>query len=103
MRLALAFRLSSYLTLGLACLALVQAEQEFLPGIYWFGAAVLGLLGAAFFLEGRWELPNWAANVLGLFIAAGVVVWVWMDFRGADDSWVQTLPLPLALLPYVGP
>jgi hypothetical protein len=103
MRLDLAFRVSLYLTLALAGLCLAVAEQPFLPGIFWLAGALLGLLGAAFLLEGRWALPPLAANLIGLAAAAGWGAWLDMRLFQPAEPWRETIPLPAALLPYVGP
>ncbi len=85
------FGLSVYLTLGLSCVALVFAETFFLPGLQICLAPVLALLLLAWWFEGRWCLPTWGANVLGLVIAAGaaaVLATQWTD----SDSWVSRVP-----------
>src|SRR5262245_21850566 len=66
-----AFRLSSHLTLALAVGCLTLAEQPFLPGIWWFGLACLGLLFVSYCVAGRWTLSVTLANVLAVLIAAG--------------------------------
>jgi hypothetical protein len=77
------FRLSSSLTLGLSCAALVFAEVPFLPDLPICLPPVLALLLLAWWVEGRWRLPNWGANVLGFIIAAGGVIWLMGQF---DDE-----------------
>src|SRR5437773_7493611 len=103
MRLETAFRLSSYLTLGLACVCLGYAEQSFLGGIIFWEASLLLLLPIAFWAEGRVSLPIWAANVLGVFIAGGMGLWVASRIIGSDDPMVDIAPWPASLLPYLGP
>ncbi|HEY7326043.1 MAG TPA: transglutaminaseTgpA domain-containing protein [Gemmataceae bacterium] len=96
------FRLSQYLTLGLACAALVFAETPFLPELQLFLAPVLALLLLAWWVEGRWSLPNWGANILGGLIAVGGGTWLVQTL--SDETFVLShLPLHLALLPYMGP
>src|SRR5581483_9865171 len=96
------FRLSQYLTLGLSCTALVFAEDLFLPELQLCLAPVLALLLLAWWVEGRWHLPNWGANILGVLIAGGGITWLVTQL--SDDSFVLAhLPLHLALLPYMGP
>ena len=96
------FRLSQYLTLGLSCAALVFAEVPFLPELQLCLAPILALLFLAWWIEGRWSLPNWGANILGSLIAAGGVIWLVTQLRDKDFVLAQ-LPLHLALLPCMGP
>jgi transglutaminase-like putative cysteine protease len=96
------FSLSFYLTLGLSCVALVFTELFFLPGLQVCLAPVLALLLLAWWVEGRWSLPAWGANALGLLIAAGVAVWLTMHLSDSE-SWLSRVPLQLAVLPYTGP
>lgn len=103
MRLDFGFRLSSYLTLGLATIALGQAELYFLPGIPFFVVPVLILLVIAFLTEGRWCMPTWAANLLGLGIAAGSGLWITLCLIRPGPNPLEGIPLPVALLPYLGP
>jgi transglutaminase-like putative cysteine protease len=96
------FRLSQYLTLGLSCAALVFAEVPFLPELQLCLAPVLALLLLAWWVEGRWNLPNRGADLLGLLIAAGGVIWLVTQLSD-DDFVLAHLPWHLAILPYMGP
>jgi transglutaminase-like putative cysteine protease len=96
------FRLSVYLTLGLSCAALSFADADFLPGLQACLAPVLALLVLAWWAEGRWTLPAWGANVLGVLIAAGAAYWLMKQFSDSESQIAQ-LPMPLALLPAFGP
>jgi hypothetical protein len=96
------FRLSSYATLGLSCLTLVFGETAFLPDLQVYVAPVLALLVLAWWVEGRWSLPAWGANVLGVLIAGGGITWLVMQM-GQRDSLLAQVPLQLALMPYMGP
>jgi hypothetical protein len=96
------FHLLEYLTLGLSCVALVFAEAPFLPDLQICLAPVLMLLLLAWWMQGRWSLPNWGANILGLVIAAGGVFWLVRQLTDETFALAQ-LPLHLALLPYMGP
>lgn len=96
------FCLLGYLTLGLSCAALVFAEAPFLPDLQICLAPVLALLLLAWWLEGRWRLPNWGANILGGFIAAGGAALLMTQLTD-DNSILTHIPLHLALLPYMGP
>jgi hypothetical protein len=98
----LAFRRSTYTTLGLAIAALGWAESILLPEVA--GVALLAglLLVVAFRSEGRWELPHWWSNVIGVFIAVTTVGWIGTHVA-RPDSLLRQLPWPTGLLPYVGP
>ena len=96
------FRLSGYLTLGLSCGALVFAEAPFLPDLQICLPPVLALLLLAWWVERRWRLPNWGANILGVFIAAGGVAWLATQLADSE-SLLTRIPWHLALLPYMGP
>jgi hypothetical protein len=102
MHLALRFRVIHHVTLALACVCLVVAERFHFPLLPWFLVPCLGLLGLAFFAQGRWGLPMWAANVLALFIAAAALAWVNWQIR-RPDSWLAHAPMPAGLVPYLGP
>lgn len=96
------FRLSCYLTLALSCSALVFAETPFLPDLQICLLPVLALLLLGWWVEGRWRLPNWGANLLGAVIAAGGASWLATQLAD-NDSLLVRIPLHLALLPYMGP
>jgi transglutaminase-like putative cysteine protease len=96
------FRLLNHATLGLSCLCLVSAEVLFLPGVEVLLAPVVVLLVAAWWGEGRWVLPVWGANLLGMLILAGGAAWMgWLLLD--PESWIQTAPLPAGLVPPLGP
>lgn len=96
------FRLSGYLALALSCAALVFAEAPFLPHLQFCLLPVLALLLLAWWVEGRWQLPNWGANLLGVFIAAAGIAWL-AEQMTDNDSLLKRIPFHLALLPYMGP
>ena len=97
MRQEWAFRVSSYLTLALACLCLSAAIQPFLPNFRVMLAPVLVLLALACCLEGRLALPAWTANLLGVAIALGGAAWVgWCVQERINEVGMENVPLPLA-------
>ncbi|HTU23470.1 MAG TPA: transglutaminaseTgpA domain-containing protein [Gemmataceae bacterium] len=96
------FRLSGYLALALSCAALVFALAPFLPDLQICLPPVLALLLLAWWVEGRWRLPNWGANLLGVFIVAGGFAWLAGQLTD-NDSLLMRIPVHLALLPYMGP
>src|SRR5689334_6339066 len=82
--------LLSHLALALAGVCLTCAELDFLPEMAAGLPLYLLLVALACRLNGRRMLPMWAANVLGLVIAAGVALWVL--YNAAD--WPEVGPLP---------
>jgi transglutaminase-like putative cysteine protease len=102
MRVELWFRLLNHLSLALACACLAYAELYFLPELPWALGLVLVLILLGFFTEGRWVMPAWAANVLGVAIAVAAAVWLAAEVND-PTSRVGDVPLPAALVPYMGP
>lgn len=97
-----AFRLSTYLTLGLACLCLGYGEAELLPEVSLFTGVVLVTLAASFRAGPRYEVTIPQANRIGLTIGVFAALWVgWHYVR--PTSLMHTLPWPAGLLPYLGP
>jgi hypothetical protein len=104
MDLTRAFRLSSYLTLALACACLGYAELPFLPATPFLLIAWAAFLLLAYFLEGRWSLSAWAANLLGIAIFAVTICWTAYLYSLAlsGRDW-NGIPWPAVLLPHAGP
>jgi transglutaminase-like putative cysteine protease len=98
-----AFRLSTYLTLFLSCAALGYAEWDLLPEAAVFAFLVAGLLGVAFYQEGRLEMSLSAANRLGMVIGIIAVVWIAFQIVRPSGGLIYTLPWPASMLPYIGP
>jgi hypothetical protein len=98
-----AFRLSTYLTLGLAYAALGYAEAAYLSEVGFFvvPAVLLILLTPA--LEQRWTLSIRSANLLGLLIAVGVGAWIGPPFLRALNAPNRNVLVPSTVLPFVGP
>ena len=97
-----AFRLSAYLTLGLACVCLGYGEWELLPEVSVFAALVIVTLVISFRTGSSIELTLPQANRLGLTIGLIAALWVgWHYVR--PTSLMHTLPWPAGLLPYIGP
>jgi hypothetical protein len=103
MRLDWAFRLACYVTLALACTCLIHVETLFLPGIGWFLPPLLALFATAFIVEGRWNLPTWATNLLAVIVTAVFAAGLALEIHRSPDSFVASVPLPIALVPYIGP
>jgi transglutaminase-like putative cysteine protease len=96
------FRLSTYLTLAIACVALGYAEWDYLPEVTAFSAAAVIALVAAFRTEGRFTLSLTASNWVGGALCLLAVGWIAMNWRN-DMSLIHTLPWPAGLLPFLGP
>jgi transglutaminase-like putative cysteine protease len=103
MPLDIRFRLSLYLTLAAANLCLCLAVQQLVPEVVHLIGPLLVLLLVAFLVEGRWTLPVWGANILGVVIAAGWGAWVDQRIFGDAEPWHEDLPLAAMVLPHVGP
>lgn len=96
------FRLSTFLTLGLACACLGYAEWAYLPEVTIFTLVIgVGLI-AAFRAEGKFELSLTAANWVGAGIFVLAVGWIALHWR-IDTSLIHTLPWPAGLLPFLAP
>jgi hypothetical protein len=105
MRLDTAFRLSFYVTLGVACACLGQAEAFFLR---WFQFVCLPLAVMVFILawrhEGQWVIHETAANYLGIFIGLATGGWMLAQLpRNEMDLVTGGVPWPAGLLPHLGP
>jgi transglutaminase-like putative cysteine protease len=101
MRLDTWFRLFNHATLALACACLLQSERQFVPGAELLIVPVVGVVLVAFLVEGRWTMPDAAANLCGVAIAAGGVWWVLEQVYNPNGPVV--LPMPTALVPHIGP
>ncbi len=91
-----------FLALGLAGVCLTVGSLEFLPWLPLGLVVYLALLMTAHRFAGRLVLAEWGANVLGLLIAVGAGVWIYMRSGGAD-AWAVDVPLLSAVVPYLGP
>lgn len=101
--LSLPFRIATYSTLLLACVALGYSEYDLVPESIAFMAVVILSLIASFFLEGRVALGLGKANLLGLGIGIVAVGWLAVKFTRPTSSALAHLAWPANLLPYLGP
>ncbi|MBY0526108.1 MAG: DUF3488 and transglutaminase-like domain-containing protein [Gemmataceae bacterium] len=100
MTLESAFRLSFYLTLGLACACLAYAENPVLPEMALLTLPIAVALVAGYLSEGRWAMSVAWANAVAGIIAACVAVWTFLRMveapggPAADGTllWVRLLP-----------
>ena len=96
------YHLLTHLTLALAGVCLTWAETPYLLEMQPALLLYLGLLLLSWRLAGRRALPAWAANLLGLGIAAGAAVWIAVRVSNQDDAWTVDVPLAAAVIPYLG-
>ena len=96
--------LFSHLALALAGVCLTLAEIDFLVETVPLLCIYLFLLGLSWHSAGRWTLPTWAANLLGVAITAVAALWIVLRFRSAEVlAWLQDVPISVAIVPYLGP
>jgi len=90
-----------HLTLALAGVTLTLAELPFIPWLPFGLIVYLVLILVAHSLRGRFLLPEWAANLLAVLIATTAGIYIFL--RSGADLWADDVPLPAALVPYLGP
>ena len=100
-----AFRLSFFVTLGMACACLAQAEAFFHA---WFPFVCLPLAALVFTLawryEGRWVIGETASNYLGVFIGLATGGWILLQLPRSQEALISGgVPWPAGLLPHLGP
>jgi hypothetical protein len=99
------FRLSTYLTLALACLCVGYAEHDVLPEVAFFALAAIVALAVLFHFETRIELLSIpAANTLALCLGLANLVWgacrVMWELKSKD---FQNTPWQLLFSAMLGP
>lgn len=97
------FRVSLYAMLGLAILAVGVAGGDLLPEIPYMTMFSLVLLGAAFRIEGRWELSLRHANLVGFILVALLGLWALYQTIRPATGLMDNLPWPASALPYMAP
>jgi transglutaminase-like putative cysteine protease len=97
----LRYRLASHAALALACVCLLHAAGAFLGGLRPWLWPLPVLVFVAAFGEGRWIIPAWLANLLGLLIAGGAGWWLHVQLTSPDGP--MTLPMPIGLVPHLAP
>src|SRR4051794_27010652 len=102
MELLRSFRLSIYLTLGIACLSLGYAEGDLLTETPYITVVVLISLAVAYRTEGRWSLSLHAANIVGAVLSLLLIMWLAFRLINKPEG-LEFLPFPANLLPYFGP
>jgi hypothetical protein len=97
-----AYHLLTHLTLALAGVCLACAEAPYVPDALLALPPYLALVALSWQLAGQRTLPAWAANLLGVAIAAAAALWIGARV-GAGDGWMRDVPLPALVIPYLGP
>jgi hypothetical protein len=97
------FRLSTYLTLGMASLCLATAEEPLLTGMIFSVIPIGFLLVLAYRAEGRWALSLTASNYVGLLIACVSGAWIVYEVFYSPPDWAESVGYPAAFLPFAGP
>ncbi|MFQ3593786.1 MAG: transglutaminaseTgpA domain-containing protein, partial [Gemmataceae bacterium] len=90
-----------HLTLALAGVTLTLAELPFIPWLPFGLIVYLLLILVAHSLRGRFLLPEWGANLLAVVVATVATLYIFL--RSGVDLWADDVPLPAALVPYLGP
>lgn len=96
--------LFTHMALALAGIALTFAELDFLPEAPFILVPYLVFVGLSWRRAGRWELPVWGANLLGLLIAgtgAGYIAARLGDIE--TNVWLRDVPVTAAIVPFLGP
>lgn len=97
------FRTSLYLSLAIAVLSVGVASGDLLVEIPLLTGFGLFLLGAAYYLEGRFELTLRDANVVGLFLLVVLSLWAIFQFVRPPTGLADMLPWPARGIVYMGP
>src|ERR1700730_14610942 len=97
------FRLSTYLSLGMATLCLATAEEPLLTGMIFSFIPVGLLLVLAYWADGRWSLSLTASNFVGLLIACVSGAWILYQVFYSPPPWTESVGVPAAFLPFAGP
>jgi hypothetical protein len=101
MRLDTLYRLFNHAALALSCACLLQSERQFIPVAEMAIMPVIGIVLFAWLIEGRWTMPNGAANLFGVLI--GLCGLWWMLLQIYNPSGPIVLPMPTGLVPHLGP
>ncbi|WP_193788979.1 transglutaminase family protein, partial [Zavarzinella formosa] len=97
------FRNSLYVSLTLAILCVGVAGYDLLPEFPFITVFSLLLLGAAYVMEGRFELNLRDANLVGLFLSVTLGLWGLFQFVRPPTGLTDMLPWPASALPYLAP
>ena len=91
-----------HLALALSTTCLLESEMAFVPGLIMFLPLFYAFLWISYVSKGRRILATSVSNVLGILIS--VLGCFWVFSRVSRDAGIpQSLPMPTALVPFVGP
>ncbi len=91
-----------HLSLALSTTCLLESELQFVSGLIMFLPLFYGFLWISYVTKGRRILSTSISNVLGVGISVFGCLWVFSKINQEGGSSLS-LPMPTALVPYVGP
>lgn len=91
-----------HLALALSTTCLLESEMAFVPGLIMFLPLFYAFLWISYVSKGRRILATSVSNVLGILISVLGCFWVFSKVS-RDAGIPQSLPMPTALVPFVGP
>ena len=91
-----------HLALALSTTCLLESEIAFVPSLIMFLPLFYGFLWISYVSKGRRILATSVSNVLGILISVLGCFWVFSKVS-RDAGISQSLPMPTALVPFVGP
>jgi len=91
-----------HLALALSTTCLLESEVAFVPGLIMFLPLFYAFLWISYVSKGRRILATSISNILGVLISVLGCIWVFSKIS-RDAGTPQALPMPTALVPFVGP
>jgi hypothetical protein len=91
-----------HLALALSTTCLLESEVAFVPGLIMFLPLFYAFLWISYVSKGRRILATSVSNFLGVLISVLGCLWVFSKIS-RDAGTPQSLPMPTALVPFVGP
>jgi hypothetical protein len=91
-----------HLALALSTTCLLESEMAFVPGLIMFLPLFYAFLWISYVSKGRRILATSVSNFLGVLISVLGCLWVFSKIS-RDAGTPQSLPMPTALVPFVGP
>lgn len=91
-----------HLALALSTTCLLESEMAFVPGLIMFLPLFYAFLWISYVSKGRRVFSTSVSNALGIIISVFGCVWVFSKVT-RESGVAQALPMPTALVPFVGP